>query len=615
MATSSSREREKAYFDREMRRLRDEGRRFSKRYPGQAHTLGLDGVGDVDPLVQRLVEAFAFLSGKVRERLDDDYPELTAALLTSLWPHYLRPFPACAVVEFAPRLRLWPGARQIAAGAEIEAVDPEGRAPWKFQTRYPVVVQPLRISGSVPLGSRRLVQGVRLRLSVLAGASRKDLDLGRLRFYLHGSRADSVIARDYLLHHVKRVRLLEERGPGMDPVVHRAVGSAAFAPVGMGADESLVPQPARSFPGYALLQEYFHAPEKFFFVDLKGFSGIEHESLGDELILEIEFDHAYPENSEISHETMRLFCAPAINLFRHRSVPILRDPSNISQPVRANLDPSKGLGVFAILSASGSSIRPGGGSMSYRELAERTPGSSGELFPGEFFQVEQKTDPDLGTTRMAMTFADPMGSIPKEVVHLDLLCYNQIFPNEVPVGWISGSAGIPDGVVVTNLTDPDRLRDSPAGEGGWNVEWSNLGRPRAPRPIPERGEVHWRLISHLAVSQASLADPGVLAEMLRLYNWSDNEEMGARIDGIQSTALRSRHFLRGGSLVNGFVYELGIDEAAFTNTSDVRLFGDVLAVFLSQYAALNSAIGLEVRCLNSRQRFEWEARAGVVPPL
>lgn len=615
MANDSTRNREKSYFDRELRRLRDEGRRFARRYPGQARSLGLDGIGDVDPMVQRLEEAFAFLVGKVRERLDDDYPELAGALLTSLWPHYLRPFPATTIVEFSPRLRLWPGARCITAGVEVDARDPEGRAPWRFQTRYPVWVQPLRISGSAPVGSRRLVHGVRLRVAILPGASKKDLDLGRLRFYLHGTRADSVTAREYLLHHVKRVRLLVDAGPGEEPRVIRAAGPDAFRPVGLDLAECLVPQPARSFPGYAMLQEYFVAPEKFYFVDLAGLAGVDPEGLPDEFQVEVEFDRPYPENAELSHETLRLHCAPAVNLFEHRAVPIIRDPKNVSHPVRADIDPSKGLGVFAILRVSGSSIAPGGGKITYRELAERRPNQDGEFFPGEFFQVEQRVDPATGLARQYLSFADPLGHIRDEVVHADVLCFNQVFPAEVPVRWIEGASGnVPDGLEVSNLTQPTRPAGSPA-DGGWGVEWANLGRPRSPRPTPTRGEVHWRLVSHLAVSQASLADPGVLAEMLRLYDWSGDEEAEARVDAIGPTALRTRHFLRAGSLVNGFVYDLSIDESKFTNLSDVRLFGDVLSVFLSQYAALNSAVGLEIRCTGSRQKFEWAPRAGAVAPL
>ena len=40
-----------------------------------------------DPHVERLIEAFAFLTARVRLKLDDDFPELTDALLSVFYPN------------------------------------------------------------------------------------------------------------------------------------------------------------------------------------------------------------------------------------------------------------------------------------------------------------------------------------------------------------------------------------------------------------------------------------------------------------------------------------------------------------------------------------------------
>ena len=37
------------------------------------------------PHVERLVESFAFLTGNVRQKLEDDFPELTHSLLDLVW--------------------------------------------------------------------------------------------------------------------------------------------------------------------------------------------------------------------------------------------------------------------------------------------------------------------------------------------------------------------------------------------------------------------------------------------------------------------------------------------------------------------------------------------------
>ncbi|SQH92250.1 type VI secretion system baseplate subunit TssF [Salmonella enterica] len=38
----------------------------------------------------------------MREKIGDDYPELTVPLITRLWPAYLRPVPAITVIEYTP---------------------------------------------------------------------------------------------------------------------------------------------------------------------------------------------------------------------------------------------------------------------------------------------------------------------------------------------------------------------------------------------------------------------------------------------------------------------------------------------------------------------------------
>ena len=54
-----------------------------------------------DPHVERLIEAFAYLNARTRHKLDDDFPEITDAMLGVLYPHYQAPIPAMAVVQFA----------------------------------------------------------------------------------------------------------------------------------------------------------------------------------------------------------------------------------------------------------------------------------------------------------------------------------------------------------------------------------------------------------------------------------------------------------------------------------------------------------------------------------
>lgn len=93
------------YYDAEMRYLLEAGEEFARAHPDRAAMLNLDKAGARDPYVERLFEGFAFLMGRLREKLDDDLPELTEGLVSLLWPHYLRTIPSMSVVAFTPQWR------------------------------------------------------------------------------------------------------------------------------------------------------------------------------------------------------------------------------------------------------------------------------------------------------------------------------------------------------------------------------------------------------------------------------------------------------------------------------------------------------------------------------
>ena len=86
------------YYQDELTYLRDLGREFATAYPAIAPMLAERG----DPDVERLLEGVAFLTGKIRQKLDDELPEVIHSVAALLFPHYLRQIPAASVIEFTP---------------------------------------------------------------------------------------------------------------------------------------------------------------------------------------------------------------------------------------------------------------------------------------------------------------------------------------------------------------------------------------------------------------------------------------------------------------------------------------------------------------------------------
>src|SRR5260370_25659637 len=103
------------YYNRELDAIRRLAGDFATAHPKIAGRLRLAPDAVDDPHVARLLEGAAFLAARVHHRLDDEFPELTDALLGVLYPHYLAPVPAAAIVQchgqpdLAAPLRLDPG--------------------------------------------------------------------------------------------------------------------------------------------------------------------------------------------------------------------------------------------------------------------------------------------------------------------------------------------------------------------------------------------------------------------------------------------------------------------------------------------------------------------------
>src|SRR5215469_13356679 len=92
----------KDYYERELTFLRDMGAEFREKYPEIASRLQLAPGSCGDPHVERLLEGVAFLTARIRAKLDDEYPEITDALTGLIFPHYQRPVPPMSIARFVP---------------------------------------------------------------------------------------------------------------------------------------------------------------------------------------------------------------------------------------------------------------------------------------------------------------------------------------------------------------------------------------------------------------------------------------------------------------------------------------------------------------------------------
>ena len=103
------------YYNEELRHLREMGAEFALSFPKIAARLGMEGLEVTDPYVERLLEGFAFLAGRVQMRLDAEFPRFTQRLLEIVYPQFLAPTPSMLMARFTPEL----GDPALATGAVL----------------------------------------------------------------------------------------------------------------------------------------------------------------------------------------------------------------------------------------------------------------------------------------------------------------------------------------------------------------------------------------------------------------------------------------------------------------------------------------------------------------
>ncbi|MBW1863676.1 MAG: type VI secretion system baseplate subunit TssF, partial [Deltaproteobacteria bacterium] len=87
------------YYKRELAYLRRMGTAFAEQYPKVAGRLELGIDQCPDPHIERLIEAFAFLTARIQFNIESEFPQISTAFLGILYPHFLNPTPSMGVAR------------------------------------------------------------------------------------------------------------------------------------------------------------------------------------------------------------------------------------------------------------------------------------------------------------------------------------------------------------------------------------------------------------------------------------------------------------------------------------------------------------------------------------
>ncbi|HEY7388196.1 MAG TPA: type VI secretion system baseplate subunit TssF [Bryobacteraceae bacterium] len=574
------------YYERELKFIRQMAGEFAQKYPKVAGRLLLGPDTCEDPHAERLIEAFALLAGRIHHKLDDEFPEITEAFLDVLYPHYLRPIPSQAIVQFQLNpSQSAPESSLVPAGTSVHTRPDNGNV-CSFRTCYPVTLWPVRIvtasvspvnrfaSPGIPLEA---AAAVRIECECLAGLRLEQLPLDFLRFYLNGESA--------AVHTLYEFLFLNALGVSIRALPAREGSPAALLPpnslqpVGFTSAEGILPYTDRSFLGYRLLQEYFSFPEKFFFVDLKGLDRVSRSGFGSRFEISIFLKQPDQPHRLIALEqavgpdTFQLGCAPVVNLFERIAEPIRLSHTQTEYRIIADQHRQAHTEVYSVDRVA---------SANYLDEVQ--------IFQ-PFYSLRHGSDEAqrhywYTHRRPSLRKNDNGTEVYLSLVDLD---FN---PSVPPVDMLTLR------LTCTNRDQAARLSASDEF-GELDLEKVALVRARFVRkPIPTarppmRRGLQWRLISHLSLNHLSIVQDGraALQEILRLYDFSGDPVIRSQIAGITSVDSRSCVSRvisdTGVTFCRGTDVTLEFDEDQYVGAG-VFLLASVLQRFLGMYSAVNS---------------------------
>ncbi|MEI9613655.1 type VI secretion system baseplate subunit TssF [Atlantibacter hermannii] len=570
------------YYDAEMRYLQEAGEEFARAHPEQAAMLNLDKAGARDPYVERLLEGFAFLMGRLREKLDDDLPELTEGLVSLLWPHYLRTIPSMSVVEFTPNWREMKERIRIAKGFEVlsRPIGEKGTR-CRYTTTKETDLQPLsleRASLSTDPDGRSVVT-LRFDCSKLADWSR--IDLACIPFYFN---ADTPLACAMHEAFTMNVARLWIRMPGD---VERKPLEGYFTALGFGDNDTLWPKSSSSFSGYQLLLEYFTFREKFMFTGLRGLETVSFPAELAWFEIDVVLAERWEHDFSFTEKHLRLNCVPVINLFPLESDPLTLDSLQteyLLRPMRVQDGHTEIYAVDSVMSASQqtyvpfSSFRHKGGMMRhdapayyYHTRVRRGPSglhNTWLILGGEDF--DRHTVP--ANESLSLTLTGTNGQLPRRALQSTVL----------------------DTVLKTTSV---------------SMTVRNLCAPTLPCYPPAQDRFHWRVLSHLGSGFLSLMDSAeVLRGTLALYEWTQSEMNRRRLEAIIDVQHSETERFEQGYLVRGVQIAVTLDSAGFAGRGDICLFGEMLSRFFALYTDIYLFNRLVIILQPTGERLEWEEK-------
>ncbi|MEM7449437.1 MAG: type VI secretion system baseplate subunit TssF [Myxococcota bacterium] len=572
------------YYQSELSYLKELGEEFAKTNPSLA---GLFSTQGGDPDVQRLLEGFAFLTARIRERVDDAVPEIVEDLTRLLLPQYLQTTPACSVVQFYPQRSAIRGAYRVEPGTELSAKTVEGEL-CTFRTTASVDLTSLEIIDVLLDYSIEHTPALRMRLTVPQSGRDSVLSSHGFRLFFNGPIGVTSQMYLWMNRYLDAVSYIDRENN------EHNLNPDCIRPIGLSESLPMLPWPRSTPGGLRLIQEYFTLPAKLLFLQVTDLQSVGHDC-DEEFEIIFRFNRPPELPEKVTRQMFCLHCVPVVNLFETQANPISVDVGMNEYLIRAtNIDP-RHVQVEEVLQVTGES-RSSQSRTEYHSLhsfehMDRSDGID------SFYNVRRRPSVHDDGFDIYLSLQTPRDVAPeyrKETLSIDLTCSNRNLTDKLGIGDISlPTKNSPTVATFSNITEISKPSFPPVG--------SNL---------------HWKMISHLASSTLGFSDHRSIKSILGLYILNNNQETQReranrrRVDSIQKLSKKSVSRLMDKSLIRGLRATLELDSKSFVSEGDAFVFGCALHELFVTRTPINSFHETAISLIPRDIEFLWSAQAG-----
>jgi len=508
------------YYECELSLLRGRLRDVARRFPRLAELFGLSGERCSDAGVERLVQVAAFLYARLVRKIERGHQRFTIDLLSNQTPFYLRPIPACSVIQVdgtgGPATAAFP------RGTELHA---KAAAGCGFRTAYDVAIAPITVSvrftprGEAP-GTAGLPKDVGCGIAITIETTDPSVTLevaavSPLRIFIDAEGPARTALQDAIFMHTL-CTCVESGGEW------RKLPALPFTLPGFARTEALLPTPWNQEESLRLLTEYFAFPEKFDFVDIDLKAALAACPAGTRrLALHVllpDMHHTTMPNllRMLPPTALRLGCTPVINMFSRPAAPIRLRKGRNTYPLTFQRSSGADTTVYSIDAMRLLHDAQGGGAAIDMEWFYHRKFATQHCW---VFELADAVDGTQDTVSLVNRMHEPL-DLGEGSVAVQVTCTNGDLPCAMAIGRVDG-----------DLADSELVGSAPI---------RMLRKPSAQLSIADEPEGHWHLI---AIAHASNRDRAqyhlpALLDLLRMHARPDSAVAARQLAGIVGVSRR-----------------------------------------------------------------------------